>query len=82
MAAWVKANIKYSLVIEKIEPLEIELEEEVHKLETSQKRLYRCEEELKEIDNRVNELKKEFSNRTAEAERLKRNLGKTVRFSG
>jgi len=29
MAAWVKANIKYSLVIEKIEPLDRELEEEV-----------------------------------------------------
>ena len=33
MAAWVKANIRYSLVIEKIEPLEAELEQEVYKLE-------------------------------------------------
>jgi len=36
MAAWVKANIRYSLVIEKIEPLQVELEEEVRKLEQSQ----------------------------------------------
>ena len=103
MAAWVKANIKYSLVIEKIEPLDRELEEEVrvdkhppllplplsltllspwrspsrvqvHKLEQSQKRLARCEDELQEIDDRVAKLKGEFANRTAEAERLKRNL--------
>ena len=74
MAAWVKANIKYSLVIEKIEPLNAELEEEIMKLEQSQKRLKRCEDELHDIDRRVNDLKTEFSNRTAEAERLKRNL--------
>ena len=74
MAAWVKANIKYSLVIEKIEPLEAELEEEVAKLEQSQKRLKRCEDELSEIDDRVGNLKTEFGSRTAEAERLKRNL--------
>ena len=74
MAAWVKANIKYSLVIEKIEPLEAELEEEVTKLEQSQKRLKRCEDELREIDDRVANLKTEFGSRTAEAERLKRNL--------
>ena len=74
LASWVKAQIRYSLVIEKIEPLEAELEEEVTKLEQSQKRLQRCEDELKEIDDRVASLKKEFSSRTAEAERLKSNL--------
>jgi dynein heavy chain 2 len=74
MASWVKANIRYSLVIQKIEPLQAELEEEILKLEQSQKRLKRCEEELLEIDNRVAQLKKEFASRTAEAERLKTNL--------
>ncbi len=74
LAAWVMANMRYSLVIEKIEPLERELEEEVHKLEQSQKRLSRCEDELAEIDVRVAEMKTEFANKTAEAERLKRNL--------
>lgn len=74
MAAWVKANIKYSIVIEKIEPLEAELNEEVSKLEQSQRRLQRCEDELKEIDERVANLKTEFGNRTAEADRLTRNL--------
>lgn len=74
MAAWVKANIRYSLVIEKIEPLEAELQEEIIKLEKSEKRLKRCEEELIEIDQRVASLKKEFASRTSEAERLKNNL--------
>ena len=74
MAAWVKANIKYSIVIEKIEPLEAELNEEISKLEQSQRRLQRCEDELEEIDERVASLKTEFGNRTAEADRLTRNL--------
>jgi len=74
MAAWVKANIRYSLVVEKIEPLEAELEEQVMQLEKSQRRLQTCEDELKEIDDRVGTLKDEFASRTAEAERLKRNL--------
>ena len=74
MAAWVKANIKYSLVVEKVMPLQAELDEEVLKLKESQSRLFKCEEELKDIDVRVANLKNEFSSRTAEAERLKRNL--------
>jgi dynein heavy chain 2 len=74
MASWVKANIRFSLVIEKIEPLQAELEEEVVKLEQSQKRLKKCEDELLEIDDRVAAMKKEFAARTAEAERLKANL--------
>lgn len=74
MAAWVKANIKYSLVVERIEPLQRELEEEVAKLDKSQKRLKRCEEELRELDERYEQLKAEFAARTGEAERLKRNL--------
>ena len=74
LAAWVKANIRYSLVIEKIQPLQSELEEEISKLEQSQKHLKRCEDELNDIDTRVAGLKKEFGSRTAEAERLKNNL--------
>ena len=74
MAAWVKANIKYSLVIEKIEPLEAELQEEVQKLEQSHKNLKKCEDELEDLDNKVKALKDEFSKRNAEADRLKRNL--------
>ena len=74
LAAWVKANIRYSIVLEKIEPLNEELAEEVEKLKRSQKRLRKCEEELNELDDKVAALKADFASRTAEAERLKRNL--------
>jgi dynein heavy chain 2 len=74
MAAWVKANIRYSVVVDQIEPLQRELDEEVIKLEESQRKLQRCHDELGEIDTRVASLKREFADRTAEAERLKRNL--------
>eukprot|EP01035_Chromulina_nebulosa_P017589 gene17589-23159_t len=74
MAAWVKANISYSIVIEKIEPLQQELEEEVFKLQESEKRLVKCEDELNDIDKKVSSLKQLFAERTSEAERLKRNL--------
>ena len=39
MAAWVLANIRYSTVLEKIQPLERDLEEQVYQLEQSQNRL-------------------------------------------
>lgn len=74
LASWVKANLRYSSVLETIEPLQAELQEEETKLEQSQKRLRRCEEELKEIDEKIDAMKKEFGSRTAEAERLKNNL--------
>ena len=50
------------------------MEEQVFALEQSQNRLKKCEEELQEIDDRVSQLKSEFAEKTAEAERLKRNL--------
>ena len=74
LAAWVKANIRYSIVLEKILPLENELAEEVAKLHQSQKELNRCEKELNELDDKIAALKAEFASKTAEAERLKRNL--------
>jgi dynein heavy chain 2 len=74
LAAWVKANIRYSLVLEKIQPLENDLAEATRALEASQERLSECESELKEIDDRVDEMKKEFAVRTREAETLKAGL--------
>ncbi len=71
LAAWVKANIRYSLVLEKIEPLEEQLNEAKQALDAAQQRLDECEAELKEIDDKVSVLKTEFKNRTTEAERLK-----------
>ncbi|CAM9372124.1 unnamed protein product [Choristocarpus tenellus] len=63
LATWVKANIKYSTILEKIHPLEEELQEAVRALEKSQSRLTQCEDEMAAIDRRASQLKDEFSQR-------------------
>lgn len=42
LAAWVKANVKYSEVLLKIEPLNSELDKLMHKLQISQQRVNEC----------------------------------------
>lgn len=74
LAIWVKANIKYSVVLEKLEPLEQELANAESLLEKSQQRLASCEAELQEIDDKVSSMKHEFAERTREAERLRAGL--------
>ena len=76
LAAWVKANIKYSVVLEKIQPLEAELEEAESALERCTERLKTCEDEIAGIDKKVALLKDEFSARTREAEVLRAGLEK------
>ncbi|CAM9184751.1 unnamed protein product, partial [Discosporangium mesarthrocarpum] len=76
LARWVKANIRYSTILEKIRPLEEELQEAVRALERSQSRLTQCEEEMATIDRRASQLKDEFSQRTREAETLRSGLEK------
>jgi dynein heavy chain 2 len=71
LAAWVKANIRYSIVLEKILPLEENLAEAVSALDKAQARLRECEEELGTLDARVRSLKEEFGARTREAENLR-----------
>ena len=67
LAGWVKANIRYSMVIEKIRPLDDELAAAVSDLEGSQRRLEQCQSELDEIDARVQRLQQDFQRRTGEA---------------
>ncbi|CAM9144794.1 unnamed protein product [Heterosigma akashiwo] len=74
LAAWTKAQIRYSLVLEKIQPLEAELEEAKVSLNRAKNRLEQCQAELKEIDDKVAEMKVEFAARTREAETLKAGL--------
>ena len=76
LAAWVKANVKYSLVLEKIAPLEKILGELEQSLDSSRERVSECERELKALDEEVVELKNEFGRRTGEAEALKISLKK------
>ncbi|KAE9115561.1 Cytoplasmic dynein 2 heavy chain 1 [Phytophthora fragariae] len=74
LATWVKANLKYSMVLNKIEPLENDLAEAKRSLEASQQRLLQCESELKKIDVKVDQMKVQFGEKTKEAEILKMNL--------
>lgn len=77
MAAWVKANVRYSLVLDKIQPLEEELNEATRALEGAQERMKECEEELAEIDERVKELQNNFKKTTREAAQLDAKLQDT-----
>jgi len=74
MAAWVTSLLQYSEILEKIQPLEGDLQRSIAKLETSQKRLIECEDQLERLNKQVEKLKNEFAQRTAEAETLKRDL--------
>ncbi|KAF0686502.1 Aste57867_21689 [Aphanomyces stellatus] len=71
LAAWVKANMKHSIVLAKIEPLEADLADAKRSLEASQARLLSCEGELKAIDVKVDEMKSLFGEKTKEAEILR-----------
>ncbi|KAK3283536.1 hypothetical protein CYMTET_8768 [Cymbomonas tetramitiformis] len=71
LAAWVKANVKYSLVLERIQPLENDLQVLVSSLDESKVRLVQCEDDLKTLDDEVTKLKDDFGGRTREAETLK-----------
>ncbi|KAK7249122.1 dynein light chain binding protein [Aureococcus anophagefferens] len=74
LAAWVKANIRYSVVLEKIQPLEAELARAEEDLAKCTLRLRQCEDEIATIDDRVAALKAEFGDKTREAEKLRARL--------
>jgi len=74
LAAWVKANIRYSVVLEKIQPLENELSKAEDSLAKCNQRLTHCKEEISAIDDRVSALKAQFGERTREAEKLRARL--------
>ncbi|XP_034521541.1 LOW QUALITY PROTEIN: cytoplasmic dynein 2 heavy chain 1 [Ailuropoda melanoleuca] len=70
LAAWVKANVQYSHVLERIQPLETEqagLESNLKKTEDRKKKL---EELLNSVGQKVSELKEKFQSRTSEAAKL------------
>ena len=76
MAAWVKANIKYSHVLERIAPLERSLQELSDGLDESRNRMNQCQSDLDELDSQVQRLKEDFGKRTLEAQNLESGLKK------
>ncbi|KAJ7398962.1 hypothetical protein BTVI_119896 [Pitangus sulphuratus] len=76
LAAWVNANIQYSHVLERIQPLEKEkagLEANLKKTEDRKKKL---EDLLNSVGQKVLELKDKFQSRTTEAAKLEAELSK------
>nr|CAB3240329.1 cytoplasmic dynein 2 heavy chain 1-like [Phallusia mammillata] len=71
LAEWVKANVKYSQVLEKIEPLEKEQSKLRRNLEKAESRVEKLSKALNEVDDRVAELRNKFEKRTTEAATLR-----------
>jgi dynein heavy chain 2 len=82
LAAWVKAVVKYSAVAETVRPLQQSFEDASNQLTGARNRLIQCEQELKQIDVDVQDLKKKFSVLTRETEGLKAELSKTTEVLG
>jgi dynein heavy chain 2 len=79
LAAWVKANVQYSIVLEKIQPLESDLNRLAQSLEGSRTRLAKLQQALLQVDETVAKLKDEFGIKTRDAEVLKADLEKTTK---
>ena len=71
LASWVKANVRYSYVLEKIGPLEEEQAALVQNLERSEKRLVKLGKVLEALDLKVQEMKSRFELLTTEAAKLR-----------
>ena len=72
-----ESECHYSLVLDKIEPLSIDLEDANRTLQRSQERLQECQGELDAIDRKVKEMKDVFKVKTREAETLRQGLERT-----
>ncbi|XP_071483964.1 LOW QUALITY PROTEIN: cytoplasmic dynein 2 heavy chain 1-like [Diadema antillarum] len=76
LAAWVKANIKFSYALEKIEPLETEQNQLKKNLEKATGRIEKLSKGLADVDRRVDEYKRRFQKLNEEAAKLKYELEK------
>lgn len=76
LAAWVRANMAYSKVLEKVAPLESELSGLQGSIEESARLITQYEQELKTCEQQVSTLKTDFAKKTSEAETLRVGLEK------
>ncbi|KAJ3390612.1 Cytoplasmic dynein 2 heavy chain 1 [Lobulomyces angularis] len=78
LAMWVKANVQYSSILEKIGPLEVDLSRLTKSLESSKARLHKLKEELSVVDQKVANLRNDFGEKTRDAELLRTSLEKSM----
>ncbi|CAG6004611.1 unnamed protein product [Menidia menidia] len=76
LAAWVKANVQYSFVLERIEPLEREQAGLMENLRKTESRKNKLEDQLNSVGAKVNKLKEKFQCHTAEAAKLEAEVTK------
>ncbi|XP_069747277.1 cytoplasmic dynein 2 heavy chain 1 isoform X4 [Narcine bancroftii] len=76
LAAWVRANVKYSYVLEKIQPLEKEQAALIENLNKTEERKQNLETKLHSVGQKVAELKEKFQIRTTEAAKLEAEVNK------
>ena len=70
LASWVRANVQFSIVLEKIGPLESEQKGLMKKVQKSQMRIENLEKALDVVETEVSEMRCRFDKRTTEASRL------------
>ncbi|KAF1521633.1 Cytoplasmic dynein 2 heavy chain 1, partial [Eudyptes sclateri] len=76
LAAWVNANVQYSHVLERIQPLEKEKAGLEANLKKTEDRKQKLEDLLNSVGQKVLELKDKFQSRTTEAAKLEAELSK------
>ncbi|CAI9737451.1 cytoplasmic dynein 2 heavy chain 1-like isoform X1 [Octopus vulgaris] len=76
LAVWVKANLKFSYVLQKIEPLEAEQAQLQRNLDDVEDSILQLSSKLDSVDSKVAELKGNFELLTREALELKHKLEK------
>ncbi|CAB3410628.1 unnamed protein product [Caenorhabditis bovis] len=85
LAAWVKANLEYSKILEKISPLENEKNKLIKNLKKAEKQMENLSKGLESVDEVVADLKKKFENLMKEATQIKVDLDRenaTIEVAG
>ncbi|KAJ3360793.1 Cytoplasmic dynein 2 heavy chain 1 [Kappamyces sp. JEL0680] len=78
LALWVKANIQYATVVEKVAPLENEMKKLTDSLNQSKTKVRQLKEALDSVDAKVEALRDEFGVKTREAEGLRIGLERAM----
>ncbi|CAL1265870.1 unnamed protein product [Larinioides sclopetarius] len=74
LAAWVKANVIYSRVLEKIKPLEKEQSKLKHNLASTEKKITKLSTALEDVEEEVSVLRDRLNKFTKEAAQIEINL--------
>ncbi|EJD73854.1 cytoplasmic dynein 2 heavy chain 1, variant [Loa loa] len=76
LAAWVRANLDYSTILERVAPLQKEKNDLIKNLNEAEKQMEKLSKGLRTVDERVAELKHNFEVHMKEATQIKIDLDK------